>query len=49
MKTVKKDLEYWAIPCQFQNISESGQNIQSNFSEILLIYSLPHMMKIGKF
>jgi len=35
----------WAIPCQF---SGSGQGTLSNFPEILLKLSLPHMMNIFK-
>jgi len=35
----------WAIPCQF---SGSGQVTLSNFLEILLKLSLPHMMNICK-
>jgi len=38
-------MDYRAIPCQF---SGSGQVTLSNFPEILLKLSLPHMMNICK-
>jgi len=42
---VKKITYIWAIPCQF---SGSGQVTFTNFLEILLKLSLPHMMNICK-
>ena len=45
IKVPLKTLESWAIPCQF---SGSGQGTLSNFPEISLKLSLPHLMNICK-